>query len=66
MSNEGYKERLQKWEATQKRMREERPPETPYSPSRMRSRAPLGCVIAALVFAGIVAYTLYRLSIFAN
>lgn len=58
MPNEGYRKRLDEWEQTQKRLKEQAAQETPYEPKKMLSRAPWGCVVLAFGFAALVMYTL--------
>jgi hypothetical protein len=57
MPNEGHRKRLDEWEQTQKRLKEQAA-ETPYEPKKMRSRAPWGCVVVAFGFAALVGYVL--------
>jgi hypothetical protein len=61
MPNEGYRKRLEEWEETQKRMKEQAK-EEPYEPAKMRSRAPWGCVALAIGFAIFVMHTLGALA----
>lgn len=62
MPNEGYRKRLEEWENTQRRMKEQQKEEEPYNPKKMRSHAPLGCFIAAAIFVLCVMYKLGQLS----
>jgi hypothetical protein len=64
MPNEGYRERLEKWEKNQKKLQEETKDLKPYDPLSMRSRAPLGCILATIAFFLSIVYTLYRLAKF--
>jgi len=64
MPNEGYRERLEKWEQTQRRMKEQQEADKPYDPRKMKGRMPIGCVIGAFGFAAIVAYILYRMAMY--
>jgi len=51
MTNEGYRKRLEEWEATQRRMKDKQAAEEPYNPKKMPSQAPWGCLflVAAIV-----------------
>ena len=62
MSNEGYRKRLDEWENTQRRIKEQQKTEEPYNPRKMKSQAPLGCLIAGAAFALWVIYEIGHLS----
>ena len=62
MPNEGYRKRLEEWESTQRRMKEQQKAEEPYNPGKMKSRAPLGCLIAGAAFVLWVIYEIGHLS----
>lgn len=56
MTNEGYRKRVEEWEKTQKNLKDDVPPEIPYDPGRMRSRAPWGCIVGTVLFVIAVVY----------
>lgn len=59
MPNEGYQRRRAEQEKKE-RERREAVQETPYDPSDMRGRVPLGCTMTVILGAIIIAYAVYR------
>lgn len=55
MPTEGYRKRIEAWEAQQREIARQKESEDGYKPSAMKVRTPLGCVLlgAALLLAAV-------------
>lgn len=58
MPNEGYRKRLEEWEAQQREIARQKTSEEDYKPSRMKVRAPWGCILVGVLLLLGTAYLL--------
>lgn len=56
MTNEGYRKRLDEWEAQQRELARKKASDESYKESEMRSRIPFGCILSVGALLALVVY----------